>query len=358
MPRPTTAIIDLSSIEHNYNVIKKHCPKSQIYSVVKSNAYGHGVKKVVGALRKSDGFCVATIEESDEFRKFSKKPLLCLQGFYDTEDLKLAHHHKLELVIHNEKQIAHLEKLKLSFPALWLKFDTGMNRLGFMQNEIENMLHRLKPFSKKIVLMTHLKSSSGKKMSTKITKKQFNLFIKTASSLKEKNYNFLTSVSNSGGILNFENLFSDIERPGLSLYGSHYQHKPNTSRLKNVTTLVSKIISIKEIKKGETVGYDGLWQAKKNTSIGIIPIGYSDGIPLNYGNKGVVLVNKTKARVIGRVAMDLMAIELPNKKIQVGEDIILWGKDLKVDELAIMTDNIPYSFMTSLSERVTRKYIN
>jgi len=115
--------------------------------------------------------------------------------------------------------------------------------------------------------------------------------------------------------------------------------------------------SLKEIKKGETVGYDGLWQAKKNTSIGIIPIGYSDGIPLNYGNKGVVLVNKTRARVIGRVAMDLMAIELPNKKIQVGEDIILWGKDLKVDELAIMTDNIPYSFMTSLSKRVKRKYI-
>jgi alanine racemase len=105
LPRPTTAIIDLSSIEHNYNVIKKHCPKSQIYSVVKSNAYGHGVKKVVGALKKSDGFCVATIEEADEFREFSKKPLLCLQGFYDKKDLKLAHSHKIELVIHNEEQI-------------------------------------------------------------------------------------------------------------------------------------------------------------------------------------------------------------------------------------------------------------
>ena len=162
MPRPTTAIIDLSSIEHNFNVIKNHCPKSQIYSVVKSNAYGHGVKEVVGVLKKSDGFCVATIEEADEFREFSKKPLLCLQGFYDKQDLKLAHSHKLELVIHNEEQIGLLEKLKLSFPSLWLKFDTGMNRLGFMQNEIENMMHRLKPFSKKIVLMTHLKSSSGK----------------------------------------------------------------------------------------------------------------------------------------------------------------------------------------------------
>ena len=127
MPRPTTAIIDLSSIEHNFNVIKKHCPKSKIYSVVKSNAYGHGVEKVVGALKKSDGFCVATIEEADEFREFSKKPLLCLQGFYDKQDLKLAHSHKLELVIHNEEQIGLLEKLKLSFPSLWLKFDTGMN---------------------------------------------------------------------------------------------------------------------------------------------------------------------------------------------------------------------------------------
>ena len=179
LPRPTTAIIDLSSIEHNFNVIKKHCPKSQIYSVVKSNAYGHGVKKVVGALKKSDGFCVATIEEADEFREFSKKPLLCLQGFYDKQDLKLAHSHKLELVIHNEEQIGFLEKLKLSFPSLWLKFDTGMNRLGFMQNEIENMMHKLKPFSKKIVLMTHLKSSSGKKMSRKVTNKQFNLFTET-----------------------------------------------------------------------------------------------------------------------------------------------------------------------------------
>ena len=357
MPRPTTAIIDLSSIEHNFNVIKKHCPKSQIYSVVKSNAYGHGVKKVVGALKKSDGFCVATIEEADEFREFSKKPLLCLQGFYDKQDLKLAHSHKLELVIHNEEQIGLLEKLKFSFPSLWLKFDTGMNRLGFMQNEIENMMHRLKPFSKKIVLMTHLKSSSGKKMSKKVTKEQFNLFTKTSFSLKQKRHNFLTSVSNSGGILNFDDLFSDIERPGLSLYGSHFQNKSKNFRLKNVTTLVSKIIAIKEVKKGETVGYDGLWQATKNTSIGIIPIGYSDGIPLNYGNKGYVLVNKAKAKVIGRVAMDLMAIELPNKKVKIGEDIILWGKDLKVDELALLTDNIPYSFMTSLSKRVKRKYI-
>ena len=263
MPRPTTAIIDLTSIEHNFNVIKKHCPKSQIYSVVKSNAYGHGVKKVVGALKKSDGFCVATIEEADEFREFSKKPLLCLQGFYDQQDLKLAHSHKLELVIHNEEQIGLLEKLKLSFPSLWLKFDTGMNRLGFMQNEIENMMHRLKPFSKKIVLMTHLKSSSGKKMSRKVTNKQFNLFTKTTLNLKQKQHNFLTSVSNSGGILNFDDLFSDIERPGLSLYGSHFHNKSKNFRLKNVTTLVSKIIAIKDIKKGETVGYDGLWQAKK-----------------------------------------------------------------------------------------------
>ena len=190
MPRPTTAIIDLTSIEHNFNVIKKHCPKSQIYSVVKSNAYGHGVKEVVGALKKSDGFCVATIEEADEFREFSKKPLLCLQGFYDQQDLKLAYSHKLELVIHNEEQIGLLEKLKLSFPSLWLKFDTGMNRLGFMQNEIENMMHRLKPFSKKIVLMTHLKSSSGKKMSRKVTNKQFNLFTKITSMI----FNYLIQV--------------------------------------------------------------------------------------------------------------------------------------------------------------------
>ena len=96
---------------------------------------------------------------------------------------------------------------------------------------------------------------------------------------------------------------------------------------------------------------------KKNTLIGIIPIGYSDGIPLNYGNKGYVLINKVKAQVIGRVAMDMMAVELPNKSTEVGEEIILWGKDLKVDDLSLLTDNIPYSFMTSLSKRVTRKYI-
>ena len=141
------------------------------------------------------------------------------------------------------------------------------------------------------------------------------------------------------------------------MYGSHFQNKSKNFRLKNVTTLVSKIIAIKDIKKGETVGYDGLWQAKKNTSIGIIPIGYSDGIPLNYGNKGYVLINNAKAKVIGRVAMDLIAVELPNKKVKLGEDIILWGKDLKVDKLASLTDNIPYSFMTSLSKRVERKYI-
>ena len=100
-----------------------------------------------------------------------------------------------------------------------------------------------------------------------------------------------------------------------------------------------------------------MWKAKKNTLIGIIPIGYSDGIPLNYGNKAYVLINKVKAQVIGRVAMDMMAVELPNMSTKVGEEIILWGKNLKVDDLSLLTDNIPYSFMTSLSKRVTRKYI-
>ena len=168
----------------------------------------------------------------------------------------------------------------------------------------------------------------------------------------------LLSLCNSGGLLNYKSSHKDIVRPGVSLYGIDQKEIGNKIDLENVLTFKTKLISIKKVQKGDKVGYDGKWTANKDSTIAILPVGYADGYPLLMGNNGYVLINGKRAKVVGKVSMDLTAIDISKiKDVNYESDVILWGKDLPIEKIAQATKNIPYTIMTSLSARVKRIYL-
>ena len=350
--RPTLAEIDLKALDINVKNLKKNVRSAKFYSVVKANAYGHGLKKVVKHLnRNSDinGFCVATSEEAINLRSSTKKPILDLEGPYDLLDAKELLRNKIQFVVHSSRQINFLRKIKnfYSSQPIWLKFDSGMNRLGFPVEDIQKILKEFENKANQIVLMSHFSNFKG-------NVQQLNKF---ENILSEEKLNIKKSLCNSGGMINFPSSQKDIARPGISLFDSKSNLKKNLVKLKPVMTLKSKFISIKEIEKGEKVGYEGTWRAPKRTKIGILPIGYGDGLPLNMSNCGKVKIKGKLAPIIGKISMDMTAIDLSHfSKISYKDEIIIWGKGHDIDTVAKFADNSPYSLMTGVTNRVKKVY--
>lgn len=362
MSRPTIAEINLSALKKNVRKLKK-LTNSKVYPVVKADAYGHGLKKVIENIDGIiSGYCVATFEESLELRKITKKSIVCMEGPYDLNELKNFEKLNIDYVIHSFRQIFFLESLtKLNLTAknkVWLKIDTGMNRLGFKEKEILEAFSRINSIKKNMVLMSHLSSATSNKSSKLITNNQIKTFKKFESKLKKIKPNLISSLCNSGGLINFKTSHNDISRPGISIFGSKADNQKSKIDLEQVMTLKSKFISIKKVFKGDRVGYEGTWKAKKENMIGILPIGYADGYLTGMGNSAYVLVDGIKAKVIGRVSMDLTAVDLSKcVNVDYNSEVILWGSNLKLDKVSKFANSIPYELITSVSRRVKREYV-
>ena len=354
MSRPTKAEINFSSLNFNLKKLRNISPKSEFFPVVKANAYGHGAREVVKYLEnKVEGFCVATTEEAINLRKVSNLKILDMEGPYDMSDINEAHYKKIDFVIHSARQLNLLSKLKKisNNLSVWIKFDSGMNRLGFDKDEVIKAIIEIQKKTKNIVLMSHFSSYRG-------NPKQLKLFNTLEKSLVENGIVAKRSLCNSGGMINYPSSQKDIARPGLCLFGSKSNLIDKNINLKPVMNLKSKFISIKNIKKDQIVGYEGTWKAKRNSVIGILPIGYADGYPINLSNKGYVKIQKKLAPVVGKVSMDMLAIDITSfNKISYKDEVILWGDGHEVDTVAKYADNSPYSLLSGLTERVNRTYI-
>ena len=353
MNRPTILEIDLRALDFNLKNLKKSVTSAKFYPVIKADAYGHGVKKVSKRINsKVDGFCVATTEEAINLRSFSKKPVLDLEGPYDLSDINSLVKNNIQFVIHSSRQLNFLKKVKTfqRNQPIWLKFDSGMNRLGFPMDDASKVFEEVAKKTNQIVLMSHFFSFKGNNHQLK----KFELLEKKFSSNK---IFVQKSLCNSGGMINFPSSQKDIVRPGICLFGSKSNLNIKNLKLKPVMTLKSKFISIKEIERGEKVGYEGTWQANRRTKIGILPIGYGDGYPLNLSNCGKVSINGRLASVIGKISMDMMAVDLTNlRKISYKDEVILWGKGHEVDTVAKYADNSPYSLMSGVTKRLKKVY--
>jgi len=354
----TTAYIDLTALRNNVQIIKKLAPNSSILAMVKRNAYGHGSVQIAKAIQAQvNAFGVACLNEAlTLYNAGIDKPILLLKGFYTIDELKIIDKFSFETVIHTEEQLNILESINLNNKLnVWLKINTGMNRLGFNMYEVDKTYNRLinNPFVfKPLRFMTHF-SDADTPSSTK-TDQQFESFQKIIS-----NFSGETCIANSAATLIHHQMQTDWIRPGISMYGiSPFIEKPITNiGFKPIMTLKSRIIAIHELNAGETVGYNSTWKATDKTKVGIVNIGYGDGYPRHIQQDTPLLFNGQRCVVIGKVAMDMLTVDLSSQpNVKVGNEVTLWGPELPIHEIATKAGTIPYELVCQLTGRVNFQY--
>ena len=352
MPRPIQAYIDLEALTHNLSITRQYAPHARIMAVVKANAYGHGLLHTAHALRDVDGFALLELEAAICLREAGfSHPILLLEGFFSTQELALLEKYRLSAVIHHNEQIAMLSNCMHRQLEVFLKINTGMNRLGFPPEQFSDIYKQLtdNPAISQITVMTHFATADGAINNTRF-RHQLQLFDQiTRQTLKP------CSLANSAAIIRYPEAHRDWIRPGLMLYGASpfAAYSAADFKLKPVMTLVSKIIATHHLKTGDIVGYSGSFQAERPMRIGIVACGYADGYPRHAPTGAPVLVNNQICRLIGKVSMDMLAVDLTDSvNVRVGSPVILWGEGLPIEKIANAAETISYELLSSLSSRV------
>jgi alanine racemase len=355
--RTACAAIDLDALRHNYGQVRRWAPHSRIMCVIKAHAYGHGLLEVARALPQADGFAVACIDEALLLRQSGiQQPLTVFQGFQSAEDLRECEQHNLWPVVHQQQQLEILARGKPRNPlAVWLKVATGINRLGFRPEEIASVWQRLQGTTGigPIRLMTHMARADEGPSATDPTLAQISLFDSTVQNLDGEH-----SLANSATLVGWPDAQRDWVRPGIMLYGAEpfLAGRGPQLDLQPVMTLTSRLIAINQRKRGEPVGYGGGWQCPADMPVGVVAIGYGDGYPRHIDATTPVLVRGRRAAIIGRVSMDLLMVNLSGMDAAVGDEVVLWGKGLPVDEIARHADTIGYELLCNIYGRVRCDY--
>ncbi|QHG92722.1 alanine racemase [Coxiella endosymbiont of Amblyomma sculptum] len=349
----TFATIDLQRLKYNFSRIKEIAPNSAVLAMIKSNGYGHGLIRVAKTLERANAFGVSCIDEALILRSNGiSTPIVVMRGFSDKMELNEFIQNDLMAVIHHSYQVDLLRENKtFSTLQIWLKIDTGMHRLGFSPKNLKSVYDRLSSclsIQKPIGLMTHLADADNEDRS--FTEWQINRFIKIT-----ENQHVPKSIVNSAGLLNYPIAFFDWVRPGIMLYGvSPFSWETGVERnLKPVMTLSAKIISIKNCRPGDVVGYGCSWRFSENTLIGIVSIGYGDGYLRRIPSGTPTLLHGKTCPLLGRVSMDMIAIDLnrePNAKI--GDEVILWGSNLPIEHIAKQAGTTGYELLCRINQRV------
>lgn len=354
--RQTQAIINLTALQQNYQDIAALAPQSETIAVIKANAYGHGALAVAKYMDNiAPALAVAFVDEALTLRRAGiTAPILILEGPFCPHDFAIAHDENFWLMLHNAEQIDWLIKDYPSYTGkLWLKVDTGMNRLGFMPKDIDNTIKSLTPEQQqRLVLCTHF--SNAEELDNPKTLAQ----IARLNAIAQQ-YQCQLSLANSAGILNWPQSHGDYNRLGIALYGTCSIAKDDLNiTLAPVMTLQSSIIALRQVNEGDCVGYGEIWQASRPSNIATIAIGYADGYPRNAQVGTPVWINNQIAPIVGRVSMDMITIDVTDlKQVNIGDTVELWGENIAIETVAQYTDTISYELLTRVSERVPKKYI-
>ena len=353
--RPAHALIDLNALRHNY-LLAKSLSGQRALAVIKANAYGHGAVQCAAALAEiADGFAVACIEEALELRAAGvNKPILLLEGWFEADELPLLVEHDLRAVVHHEEQLQQLEQAQLAAPLhIWLKLDTGMHRVGFSPVEYADIWRRLERSSKvaSLTKMTHF--SRADEPDTGRTEEQLKVFAEATEGLDGP-----ASLCNSPGVLAWPAAHNDWLRPGIMLYGATPFNfaQAQAEQLQPVMQLESRI-AVRALPAGEPIGYGSRFVTQRPTRVGVVAMGYADGYPRHAKDGTPVLVDGQRSRLIGRVSMDMLTVDLtdlPNSGL--GSPVRLWGNGLNASEVAAWADSIPYQLFCNLN-RVPRGYL-
>ncbi len=351
------ATIDAAALRHNLGVVRRLAPQSRVLAVIKADAYGHGMVGTAKALLGAQAFGVARLNEALALRAAGiTHPIVLLEGAATAHQVAQAHAHHFELVVHDFEQLEMLEQFgQIASFAVWLKVDTGMNRLGFRPEEFGTALSRLAACAavREVRLMTHL--SNADSSDSAMTEQQLRCFSMLTAPL-----DLQRSMANSAGLISRPDTRVDWVRPGLMLYGASPLGEDSARELglRPAMTLSTSLIAVRQVRSGETVGYAGMWRAQRDSRIGIAAIGYGDGYPRAMRNGSPVLVAGRTAGISGRVSMDMIAIDITDVPgASVGSEVVLWGLSLPVERVAPFADTIAYELLCRVNERVAVKWV-
>lgn len=357
MGRAATATINFDALRHNYRLAKKASNDSKAIAIVKANAYGHGAVMVARALsNEADAFGVACIEEAIELREAGiKNPILLLEGFFTADELQIISELNLWTALHSLDQIKTLSEHNLPRPInIWLKMDTGMHRLGIAPGDYHAAYESLKklPQVNNVVLMTHF--SSADEINNPETDLQVSTFKRASCNISAE-----ISLANSAGTLGHPITHGDWQRPGIMLYGATpFDHTHEwADQLQPVMTLSSKVIAIHNLEKGQAIGYSKTFVCDKPIRVGTVAMGYADGYPRHAKAGTPVYVNGQATTILGRVSMDMMAVDLTNiSDADIGAEVELWGNQVPASDVATHSDTIAYTLFTGITSRVHKVY--
>jgi len=359
MPRPIRATISAGALTHNLMVARRFAAAgaggAKVWAVLKANAYGHGLERAARALDGADGFAVVDFQEAARLRHAGvTKPILMLEGFFKPIDLPLLIKYSLTPVIHNPEQV---EMLRLTALAgeieVYIKVNTGMNRLGFTVDNLRAAYNalRMHPQVGKLTVMTHFADADGPG-GVKAQLAWFDEMTRPIEGLAQAP----RSMANSAALIRYPEARRDWVRPGIMLYGcSPFGMDPTAESLdlKPAMTLSSELIATQQLQRGERVGYGLSYEAAGEMTIGVVACGYGDGYPRHAPTGTPVLVNGRRTRTVGRVSMDMICVDISDiPATYIGSPVTLWGEGLSADEVAAAAGTVSYELLCALAARV------
>ena len=354
------ALIRLGALKKNLAVIRDAAPGAKVMAVIKANAYGHGMEAVAQSLDAADAFAVARLPEAVQLHEYGiEKPLVLLAGALTSDELEEALARGFQVVVHCMEQVDLLEAATSGSTVAWLKFDTGMNRLGFAPEAAGDLIERLRACSavSELRLMSHL--ASADELENPVTEQQLEQFGEIVA-----DFDGAASVANTPATMGWPQIADASEhlgfggdhwvRPGLALFGIS-PFIGRTGRDLGLTPVMqfeARLIATKPLSEGSRVGYQGRYQAQEDTTLGIISAGYGDGYTRHFRTGTPVLINGRRVPLIGNVSMDMIAVDLgADAADRVGDIATLWGDGLPVEEVAPWADAIPYELVCGIMHR-------
>lgn len=339
--------IDLNKIRANYQTIKQKANGALICPVIKDNAYGHGSIRLAKLYEelKADYFAVSNIDEALILRKENIKTPILILGYTPIDRIKEVKDYDITQCIYSLKYAKEINDLNILIKA-HLKIDTGMNRLGFKDEEEILETIKLKNLSFEGIF-THFSDVDDKAF----TERQFKEFNKIIDSLKDKGITFkIRHCANSGSLFKYPEYNLDMVRPGIVLYGlGGYQGLTQALELKSI------ISHIKTVNKGEYIGYNRLFKASKDLKVATIPIGYGDGYLRINSGKNVVYINNKEAHILGNICMDQMMVDVSDIDCKLYDEVLIYGD---LEKIAKNIDTISYELICTLNARVPITYLN
>jgi alanine racemase len=350
VPRPIRATISAEALRHNYAQAKAAASRSRVLAIVKANGYGHGVERVARALPMADGFGILELDKAVRLRESGfEREIVLLEGFFEASELPVIAAARLATVVHSEDQVKMLHASPPPSPVdIYLKINTGMNRLGVAPAAAKSVLERIRESgaAKSVTLMTHFATADGPE-GVDEAMKRFNA--------ATEGLELPRSLANSAAIFAHPHTHANTVRQGIALYGA--TPFPNRSAadlgLKPAMTLASELIAVRDLAPGDTVGYGATFRADRPMRLGIVACGYADGYPRHAPSGTPVVVGGVRTKTAGRVSMDMITVDLRTvSHARVGTHVTLWGEGMPIDEVANAAGTVGYELMCALAPRV------